>query len=64
MSNIKIKMRDGTVKEFSHQGRAGGSYTKRLKYEGGMVVITDEWGKKIAIPMDLVEEVVEEPTRW
>lgn len=60
MANIIIKMRDGTVKEFKHVGRPGGSYTKSLRYEPGFVVITDEYHKQTAIPTELIAEVVEE----
>jgi hypothetical protein len=31
--NIIVKMKNGTTKEFLHEGRAGGSYTKTTKYE-------------------------------
>jgi hypothetical protein len=64
MSYITLHMRDGSVKEFKHQGRHGGSYTKTLKYEPGFVVITDEWGLKTSVPADLIERVEESPTRW
>jgi hypothetical protein len=63
MANITIKMKDGTVREFLHRGRAGGSYTKTLRYEGGMVVVEDEWGDRTAIPVADVAEVVEESHR-
>lgn len=43
MSDIKIKFRDGSVREFKHQGRAGGSYTKSLSYEGAFAIVTDEY---------------------
>lgn len=63
MASITVKFRDGTVREFPHQGRAGGSYTKTVKYEGGAVLITDEWYKVTAFPMDLVAEVISTPDR-
>lgn len=63
MSNITVKMKDGSVKKFPHVGRAGGSYSKSVEFEGAFVVITDEWGKRIAIPANDVSEVVEEPNR-
>ena len=34
MANIRVKMKNGEVKEFLHKPRAGGSYTKTLRYEG------------------------------
>lgn len=65
MSSITIKMRDGTVKDFPHVGRGGGSYTKRIEYKGNFVIIIDEYDKQTAIPTDLVQEViVTEPSRW
>ncbi len=64
MSHIVVKLKDGTERKFLHEGRAGGSYTKRLRYEPGFVVITDEWYKETAIPTDSIAEVVETPERW
>lgn len=63
MSSITIRMKDGTVREFPHVGRPGGSYTKRVTYEGAFVVIEDEWYRKTAIPAADVAEVVEEPNQ-
>ncbi len=59
MSSIVVKMKDGTVRKFPHEGRAGGSYTKELSFQPGFVVITDGWYKRIAIPAADVAEVVE-----
>ena len=65
MSNVTIKLRDGTIRSFKHEGRSGGSYTKTISYEPGFVVVTDEYRKRTAIPTDLVAEViVEELNRW
>ena len=64
MSSIKVKMRDGTIRDFPHVGRDGGSYTKHVNYEGAFVVIEDEWGAKTAIPASDVAEVTENPVRW
>lgn len=64
MSDILIKFRDGTERAFKHEGRAGGSYTKRVTYEPGVIVVTDEWHKRTAFPLDLVAEVVERPERY
>ena len=63
MSNIIVKMKDGTVRHFAHEGRAGGSYTKSVKYEGAFAIIEDEWGKRTAIPAEDIAEVVEQPHR-
>lgn len=56
-TNIIVKMKDGTVKEFPHLGRAGGSYTKTLSFEGVFAVITDEWYHKTCIPAADIEEI-------
>lgn len=57
MRRIIVKFRDGTERVFRHEGRAGGSYTKKLSYEPGFIVITDEWYNTISFPSDLVESV-------
>lgn len=57
MTDITIVMRDGTKREFPHKGRAGGSYTKKLRYEPGFVVVTDEWYDETAIPTQDIEEI-------
>lgn len=61
--NIEVHMKDGTVRTFLHEGRAGGSYTKSIKYEGAFVVITDEWYRTTAIPAADIKEVKTESTR-
>lgn len=63
MASITVKMKDGTVREFKHEGRPGGSYTKTVRYEGAFVVIEDEWSKRTALPAADVAEVIETPTR-
>ena len=63
MASITVKFKDGTVREFPHEGRAGGSYTKSVAYEGGAVIITDEWYKRTAFPLADVVEVIERPER-
>lgn len=62
--NIKITMKDGTIKKFLHEGRPGGSYTKHIKYEPGFVVVEDEWGKTIAIPQQDIQEIETTPIRY
>ena len=64
MPSIKITMKDGTVKEFRHEGRSGGSWTKTLKLENGWAVITDEYDKRTIIPMSDIAEINETPERW
>jgi hypothetical protein len=57
MPDITVIMKDGEVREFPHEGRAGGSYTKTIKYEGGFAIITDEWWNQTAIPCENIKEV-------
>lgn len=61
MSNIYIKFKDGETKVFKHEGRAGGSYTKRLTLENGFAIIEDEWGTKTIFPSANIEEIKDEP---
>ncbi len=62
MSNIIVKMKDGNERKFMHEGRAGGSYTKSLKFEGAFAVITDEYHQRTAIPAADIAEIIETPT--
>jgi hypothetical protein len=64
MSSITIHLRDGTKAEHKHTGRAGGSYTKTVRYEGGFAIVTDEWGAETAYPESLIAKVETAPTRW
>jgi len=57
MASIKIKMKDRTIRDFPHEGRAGGSWTKTIKYEGVFAIIIDEWGMQIALPVSDIKEV-------
>lgn len=56
-TSISVEMKDGTTREFPHQGRAGGSYTKHIRYEGAFAIIGDEWGNEVAIPVGDIKEV-------
>lgn len=64
MASIKVKLKNGEIRDFPHVGRTGGSYTKKIRYEGGFAIIEDEWGKEIAIPSENIEEIEVTPTRW
>lgn len=64
MSDVLIKFKDGTSRDFKHRGRPGGSYTVKVRYEGDFVIVEDEWGTRTAFPGASVVEVVERPTRW
>ncbi len=55
--SIKIKMKDGTVRDFPHTERAGGSWTKSVRYEGGFVIVKNECGNETAFPAADVSEV-------
>lgn len=50
-------MKDGTVREFKECGRAGGSWTQSIKYEGAFAIVVDEWGNQTAIPASDIEEI-------
>lgn len=62
MADITVKMKDGTVRQFPHEGRSGGN-TKRLKLEAGFVIIEDEYDTRTIIPSADVAEVIERPHR-
>lgn len=63
MASFTIKMKDGTVKEFPHRGRPGGSYTKSIRYETGFAVIKDEYGDETSIPTDEISEITKHNDR-
>lgn len=56
-------MKDGSVRKFKHTPRPGGSYTKSIKYEGAMAVITDEYYQTTGIPVADIAEVLTWPDR-
>lgn len=66
MKNITIHMKDGTKREHKHTGRAGGSYSKSVRYEVSFVVVVDEYGSEIAYPSDniLIVEVENLRSGW
>lgn len=57
-TSITIKMKNGETREFPHEGRSGGSYTKSIRYEGGFAIIKNEWNNETAIPSAKIKEVV------
>jgi hypothetical protein len=61
---IIVIMKDDSVRQFTHQGRAGGSYTIELKLEHGWAVVTDEWGKQTAFPAGDVKEIRTVPSSY
>jgi len=64
MSSIVVYFKDGSEARFPHEGRAGGSYTKTVKYEGSFAIVTDEWGNRTAYPAEDIDRVEEKPGRW
>ena len=67
MASITIKFKDGTKREFPHVGRAGGSYTKSVRYEGAFVIVTDEYYNETAFPVQDITEVYKDSNergRW
>lgn len=63
MADIEIKFKDGTNRLFKHEGRAGGSYTKRITYEGAFAIVEDEYGNRVSFPAETISEVIEKPNR-
>lgn len=61
--NITVKMKNGIIRQFKHEGRPGGSYTKSIRYEPGFVVIKDEWDNETIIPSEQIAEIKTEPSR-
>lgn len=55
--NIKVTMKDETVRDFKYEGRAGGSYSPSVKYEGVFAIVTDEWGNATALPAADIKEI-------
>ena len=63
VASIKIELKDGSVRDFPHKGRPGGSYTKKVRYEGAFVIVTDEYYKETAIPAADIKAVTTVPER-
>jgi hypothetical protein len=63
MKKISIEMKNGKVNEFNHRGRAGGSYTISIRYEGDFAIVKDEWGNETAFPSQDIEKVETEQFR-
>jgi hypothetical protein len=65
MQSVEVVMKEGATKVFRAAGRAGGSYSLSVRYEGAFVIVTDEWGNTVAIPAADVKEVRTHPRpRW
>ncbi len=63
MPNITVTLKDGTVHEFKHEGRPGGSWTKTLELKNGFAVIEDEWGRKTIFPSEDIKKIETSPER-
>lgn len=63
MPDYTVTMKDGTVREFKHKPRPGGSYKNSIEYKPGFVVFIDEYYNAISIPTDSISEI-ETRSRW
>ena len=57
MKNITLHFKDNSVQSFKHVGRAGGSYSKSIRYENGFVVIVDEYQNETVFPSDSISKI-------
>jgi hypothetical protein len=63
MASIIVHMKDGTIKRWVGEGRAGGSWTNSIQYKETYVIIEDLWGVKTALPIEDIKEIIERPSR-
>jgi hypothetical protein len=63
MSDITVKMKDGTKREFKDRGAPGGSYSNSVKYEGMFAIIEDAYGNTTSIPSWDILEIYQETAR-
>ena len=49
---IRIEFKDETIKEWRHENRAGGSWTKTLTLENGWATVTNEYGDTETFPRE------------
>ena len=61
MASITIHFKDGKKKEFRHEGRAGGSYTKEVRYEGAFAIVRDEWYNETSFPAADIDRIETTP---
>ena len=57
MKTIIVTLKSGKQDTFIERGRAGGSYGIKRKYEGGFLIITDEWENETAYPAENIVRV-------
>jgi len=58
MTYICIEFIDGTKREWRHEGRAGGSWTKTLELQDGWVTVRNEYGSTNIFPRDSIKEII------
>ena len=63
MSDIRVQMKDGTVRDFPDNGAPGGSYCNKLIYEGAFAIIEDPYGTRTSIPSDDIKYITHETER-
>jgi len=59
--SILISFTDGTSRRFEHEGRAGGSYSISIRYEGEFAIVSDEWGREAAFPAARIKDIETQP---
>lgn len=65
MASLTIRYRDGRHERREDRGAPGGSYAQTVRYEDGVAIIRDAYGKETHLPLDLVESIeVDAERRW
>lgn len=57
MRSIRVIKKDGKQLDFPHEGRPGGSYTKKIRYEGSFVIIKDEYDHESIFSVSDIEKI-------
>ena len=57
MRSITIELENGEIETFEHVGRAGGSYTISIRYEGEFAIVKNEWGHETAFPTCKIKKI-------
>jgi hypothetical protein len=50
VARVQITLKTTVVHTFEDYGRAGGSYSNEVRYEGAFVIVRDVYGKETAFP--------------
>ena len=66
MPSVTLIRKDGSRERFEERGRAGGSWSMTLTFEGEFAVITDEYGRRTAIPACDIKSIEQDapPRSW